>query len=382
MELINFVKSLIAKNQEGAYWDFKESWYEKNKSQDLLHDIICFSNNLVNRDSYIIIGVEDNTYEIFGVEYDDRRKTTQNITDFLRDKKFVGSIRPEVVVKTIIIDRQELDIIIIKNSSNTPFYLTERYKGVQQYNIYTRVQDSNTPINRVADFNNIEYLWRKRFGLISTPLESSRVFLNNKKGWTSSFSGYDSIKYYSLHPEFTIQIKDDLTINGYEFYIFNQRNLSTSWHNILIYYHQTLLGSFQGVSLDSGRYFTPTPEKDGFSIHSRTSWDVSFRFFLKDSLRFDVHNFYYDQRSDDEEIAYNRFLECVLIFSDIKEKENFKEYAKKYFENEKKKNFDIIIPHFPQIENYKMESFENDYLNSQLMKILFNNFQKVKLREE
>ncbi len=37
---------LIAMKQEGSYWDFKKEWY--NKKSDLLHDIICLSNNLVN----------------------------------------------------------------------------------------------------------------------------------------------------------------------------------------------------------------------------------------------------------------------------------------------------------------------------------------------
>lgn len=55
---------LINLKQEGPYWDFKREWYSKEKKQDLLHDIISMSNNLSNRDAYIIIGVdEENDYE-------------------------------------------------------------------------------------------------------------------------------------------------------------------------------------------------------------------------------------------------------------------------------------------------------------------------------
>ena len=46
------ILELISLKQEGAYWDFKKEWYEEGKQPDLLHDIICMSNNLENRDAY------------------------------------------------------------------------------------------------------------------------------------------------------------------------------------------------------------------------------------------------------------------------------------------------------------------------------------------
>ena len=42
------ILELISLKQEGAYWDFKKEWYEEGKQPDLLHDIICMSNNLEN----------------------------------------------------------------------------------------------------------------------------------------------------------------------------------------------------------------------------------------------------------------------------------------------------------------------------------------------
>ena len=49
------IRELISLKQEGSYWDFKREWHSNNA--DLLHDIICYANNLVNRDCYIIIGI-------------------------------------------------------------------------------------------------------------------------------------------------------------------------------------------------------------------------------------------------------------------------------------------------------------------------------------
>lgn len=92
------IMGLIHLKQEGGYWDFKRQWHENNT--DLLHDIICMANNLENRDAYIIIGIdEENDYSFLDISNDCNRKNTQNIVDFLKDKKFSGGIRPTVYVQ-------------------------------------------------------------------------------------------------------------------------------------------------------------------------------------------------------------------------------------------------------------------------------------------
>ncbi len=172
MDLCSEIQYLLELKQEGAYWDFKQEWYTPDKDDtDLLHDIICLANNLENHDAYIIIGIEDKTFNVLGVASDVNRKNTQMLVDFLKDKKFAGDIRPIVKVQTISINEKEIDIIVIKNTTNTPYYLKEKYKGVFANNIYTRIQDSNIAINRSADIDKIEYLWKKRFDLLQTPIE-------------------------------------------------------------------------------------------------------------------------------------------------------------------------------------------------------------------
>ena len=165
------IVALIDRKQEGGYWDFKQEWH-KNKAE-LLHDIICLANNLENRDAYIIFGVKDETCEIVGVNKKDaNRKNTAKIVDLLRNGKFfVGDIRPMARVETITIGEKELDILIVKNSHNTPFRLEKDFpntdknsqkkklKTVLAKNVYTRVQDTNTPINMTADPDKEEKLW-------------------------------------------------------------------------------------------------------------------------------------------------------------------------------------------------------------------------------
>lgn len=67
------ILDLINSKREGPYWDFKREWH--NDNNDLLVDILCFANNLVNKDCYIIIGVdEENDYSIRDISKDSRKK--------------------------------------------------------------------------------------------------------------------------------------------------------------------------------------------------------------------------------------------------------------------------------------------------------------------
>ena len=164
MDMISFkeeVLRLIAFRQEGEYWDFKKEWH-KNKS-DLLHDIICMANNLSNHDGLIIIGVNEETdYATCDITNDPNRRKTQDIVTFLRDKKFAGGVRPTVYVHSCLYCKKVIDVIVIRNDRNTPYYLTEQYQGVFANNIYSRIMDTNTPKNASADIDVIEKLWKKR----------------------------------------------------------------------------------------------------------------------------------------------------------------------------------------------------------------------------
>ena len=376
---INNIEKLISLKQEGSYWDFKREWYSQDKKADLLHDIICMANNLSNRDSYIIIGVdEENDYSFSSVMDDPNRRNTQQLVDFLRDKHFAGGVRPVVHVENISIGENEIDVIVVHNSDATPFYLTEKYQSVMSNNIYTRVMDSNTPKNKSADLSHIELLWKKRFGLLASPLERMMIFLKNPGLWDCSPSCFEEKLYYRFSPEFTIETVMDDSKNGYQYYLFNQTDIHPRWYDINLYYHQTMLASLEGVSLDGGRYFTPSPRTDGISLTQYHNWDVAFKYYIKNSIEYIVHEFYYHPDGDDETIAHNRFMKCILVFECDSEKENFKEYLKLNWD--KKENYidNIWLPYFEEVDGYNMDAIKEEYLNSQILQkmlVVFRNTQ-------
>lgn len=111
-ELTELVESLIRTGREDDWWDFKECHHEDRAA--LLHDIICLANNRADRDTYLIMGIRDKSFEIIGVENDSNRKNQQNIVDFLSTKNFAGQIRPRVEVRTIQLEKHEIDVFIKK----------------------------------------------------------------------------------------------------------------------------------------------------------------------------------------------------------------------------------------------------------------------------
>ena len=56
------------------------------------------SNNLENRDAYLIIGVTDD-FEVIGI---DETCKSNNIYVFIKSKKFAGDFKPEIEIKNIL----------------------------------------------------------------------------------------------------------------------------------------------------------------------------------------------------------------------------------------------------------------------------------------
>lgn len=275
MELVEEIRNLIELKIEGDYWDFKEMWHDNKAS--LLHDIICMANNQLGRDAYIIIGVSDSRCQdgvkIKGVT-EVNRKDQQHLIDFLRSKKFAGGLRPPVYLQTISLCGDDgiprsVDVIIVKNSEKTPFFLVDNFrdrdKEIRAGYIYTRVGDTNTAIDSMADMDKIEYLWRKRFGIDLSVNERLLRLLDSPDDWVGDLNWGNS-KYHKYFPEFQIQIEDiedqsQFSTNSIMQNIADyQADRSYSVSNLTIYYHSTILYKEYVIYLDGGRHLIPFPK--------------------------------------------------------------------------------------------------------------------------
>ncbi len=352
--LVDEVKELIALQAEGDYWDFKQQWHDKNS--DLLHDIICMANNLANRDAYIILGVADKSedgVEVVGVS-DRNRKNQQNLIDFLKDKSFAGGIRPTVYVRTVNYCGKKLDVIIIKNSTRTPFYLSKPYGDVYSGNIYTRIGDTNTPKKATADIDKVEYLWRKRFGLDLLPLDKVKALLQNPNNWLPIRANQQQLgyRYYcKQHPEYTILYYLDETrfdkgrVDKVDHDLYWLNRLPRPLHNVYIYglelnYHSTVLFSTLVVAADTYKFErTLWGRETLFDNHSGVP--IFYAYLEKDSIEFlldewlcnkdlpkssPVYSSLKPHELQPEYLYYNPY-KVVPVFIDAKEHRDFKKYV-------------------------------------------------------
>lgn len=262
-KLTIIISQLIISGKENDYYDFKQEWYRDNIS--LIHDIICMANVITHEgDRYIIIGV-DNQFKIIGVDNDKNKKRQQDIICILKDHDFNGDYRPDIELAPIILEGKTVDVLIIKDKPFKPYLLKKlRVKDNKNIypSIYTRVGDTNTPIDSSADYNLIEKMFEERFGLSKNPLSRMILYLLDFKNWksidfsenTMNFTQY----YYTKFPEFTVNYFNDSSESDWpETDCYG--NLFTSY--VVEYlFHSTVLDRWSAIVSKDGRLCFPKPK--------------------------------------------------------------------------------------------------------------------------
>ena len=342
--LTDEIRELIDTGREDDWWDFKECHHEDKVT--LLHDIICLANNRADRDAYLIFGIQDKTFNVMGVEDDPNRRNQQNIVDFLRSKSFTGQTRPRVEVRTVLLDAHEIDVFIVKNSTDVPYYLIEDYsekitqksgtgksKTVHANYIYTRVMDNNTPINQSADLRDVEYLWKKRFGLTQTALDQAKVLLKSADEWVFGGTEY----YHSIFSQFRIVEEYHHDNNGeflsgvFEYYHGLYKNNAYTHGNVIVSHYSTQIYSCMFEVLGSFVLLAPSPSVDEMIL---TVDNVSFlpRYYLKTELYYQIFFYFIECFRKDlgdvvDEYA-KTFLDVILVFENRREESEFMEFLK------------------------------------------------------
>ena len=348
MVLVDEIKKLIELKHEGGYWDFKLKWYnEESDKANMLHDIICFANNLENRDCYIIIGVDNETFNIEDVSVDENRRNTQNLTDFLKDKKFIGEYRPIVRVESVIIENKTIDAIIIENTNHTPYVLREKYRDVNANNIYTRIQDTNTPKNSSADFDKMEYLWQKRFGLNLSIVEKFKIALDDYEDWYSDL-GNKNYMYSKKYPEYHIELEEPKELDCEPIKCF-YTNPAAYYYPAKCYYNNTLIYELTIWAVDEFRKFIVRPEI--LNIGNMTDIRRG-RFYNLSTIEGKILKILCPQL----DLSSREFRQPpLLIFNNKYEEENFIKYAQ---------NFNISQI---SIEDYKYDiEKDEEYIKNRL----------------
>ena len=284
------------------------------------------SNQINDNNSYLIYGIRDKTFEYIGIEKDCNRKNQQEVIDLLRNVKFAGDNRPSIAVNTLIVQGHEIDVITIFRSNNIPFYLKDDYKCdnriVRKGCIYTRVGDTNTPIDSTADYNLVEEMWKKRFGLSDDIEKKLLIILDDYEDWVIDW-GNKRYSFNKKRPEFKMTIDGEF-VDGWEplaaFYLAPTFRVA----KLNLYYDNTIIYETEMWALDDYRKYLPRAEISHIYSGDKT---IYFFYYLLDSIEGKIlrinTNGSFDLAS--RELKNN----CVLIFNNKIELEEFRSF----FEN-------------------------------------------------
>lgn len=265
-EEIEYIEKAILEEKfhENDRIDFKLEWHKDNAA--LVKDLLAFANTYHHNNCYIVIGIKDQTKEIVGIDTkDDNRKNTQNITDLVSGLPFAQNNYFSVEVDQLCMDDKILDVIIIENSNQTPFFLSKRYKGVKQGIIYCRRKDTNTSDDKIASDKEIENLYKKRFHLDQDVLTQFKYLLMDYNLWNRSetIDGV-TIIFHQLNPDFYIKIYSEELDNRCEFTEFSIREIhpEIGYYNLQLCYHNIALKNFTLIALDEGGKWIIWPKFD------------------------------------------------------------------------------------------------------------------------
>ncbi len=289
------------------------------------------SNNLENRNSYIIIGVRDD-FKVVGVQSDENRMKSHDLIQYVTSQEFVSDEVPKISLNTIMLNEKELDVIVIYPSRRTPFYIEsiKQNNDIKQGIIYSRIEDRNISSDARGAFELVRDLWRRRFDLDLKPIDRFPLLLKNKSKWKISplpeNSEYDSIKYYEEDPVFSIKEKNMESYNQ-EYYMYLFLDSQPLAENVFICHQNTILSNYHVILLDGCRARAVAPEIK-FISYGLTNECYRCYYYVKKSIPFELTNFFKDDGNCYHKDAINNILNNIVIFNSEVEKDNFLAFIK------------------------------------------------------
>ena len=261
--LAQFVKTLITRKGEGVYWDFKRQHHATKG--DLVHDVLCLANAEHDGVRLLIFGVDDSDYSLRNVKGSPGRRTQADIAGLFRDNagKFFQSRFPTFHLREIEIDGSLVDVLVIEDEPKKPYYLIKNIENVRAHHVYTRVCDTNTPINASAQPHEIERMWRERFGLDIPALEKAKRCLEEATVWTLREENGFVCCHHNVFPEFTLRATDAGShIGSNQEWTRGEVEIDGNhaiWFELRC--HQTLLRRIHYVSFDNNKKNMVAPDR-------------------------------------------------------------------------------------------------------------------------
>lgn len=326
----------LIETREDERHDFKEKWYSSDennsKRAEMLKDIFSFVNTTHDEDCYLIFGVTDDTREVVGIENNENRYNTQQITDWLNTLPIEPEV-PRVRVETLSIKDHKVDVMIIKNTDRVPVFLRSGKKGkgfgnhpIGPGQVFTRKEDTNTPISGTADYNQLTELFKKHLGL-NLPIEKRfEKVLQDWKNW-NYYEHSDGVGIqYSLDPDFRVVFVDrDADVKAESFSL-SQMRVDVSWKVAQLKYRTDIIKEINVVNLDGARFKAVVP--DIGSISNSYGKDLFYDCYKVDSLKFKLEELINHMGSaiSPDYGSLNNFMESIVLYKDNEHEEKIERH--------------------------------------------------------
>ncbi|GBF76112.1 hypothetical protein PA598K_04560 [Paenibacillus sp. 598K] len=150
---MDYIANLIEHGYECDYLDFKERQYHKEKSMDLLKDLMAMANSRHIGDKFIIIGVKDRPEgkEIKGID-------PKEFVDSSNYKQLVlNNIEPEIQFDYFKFEYKGhvLGVFKIYKTEDKPYMMRKKYSGLKEGDCLIRKGSTNT----VAKRSDYDYMY-------------------------------------------------------------------------------------------------------------------------------------------------------------------------------------------------------------------------------
>ncbi|PRY80128.1 AlbA family DNA-binding domain-containing protein [Alkalibacterium olivapovliticus] len=333
----------ILYNGENDKVDFKKEWYDKTKKIDLVIDIVNFVNTVHHDDCYIIIGIEDITNKVVGIDINDtHRLNTEKITDLIRNLPIANQYIPKIEVTEFVFNDKTLDIITIFNTTDTPVYLTTDYrkngKTIGAGQIISRNQGTNTPINKTAPSNITEKLWKKRFKMDQNINVQYNELLKDFDNWSfiDVSNGNPARFIYNLNSNFYIEfIEDDMPRENCVALSLNATRLDVNWQIASLKYNHLEIDSFLIYILDGARFYQVCPRTGTVNSSDKTyRRPVGYDYYIYDSLQYNLNRMLWHNPHSINSHYYHEkdsMMSGVVIYKDDSERLQIQEEISKSY---------------------------------------------------
>ena len=131
-----------------------------------------------------------------------------------------------------------------------------------------------------------------------------------------------------------------------------------------------------GNILDGGRHFTNTPLLDGISIKQSIKWDVFYRYWIINTLEYNVHLFFLEENNSEAMPSERSLMENVLVFEDENEHQMFNYYVETHWCNKDEyidRDYEVYLP---EVIGNDLRPFVVELFNIHILQNMLIEFRK------